>query len=94
MRKAVYNRLNHRRFELINKKFTVGLSPKERRLFEYLQRFTAAIVSDWHPMNWRYLMETQYQLKKMVRKLYPKGSKHPGVEAVMRRELIRCATKE
>ncbi len=76
---AVYDRLNHRRHELINKKFTVGLTQKEDRLFEYLQRFTGDIVADWYPMNWRYLMEIQYISKKVLREMYPKGHRCPEI---------------
>ena len=50
---AVFNKLNARRIELINKDYKKdfkGLTPKERREYEALQNFTGWVIYEMFPL--------------------------------------------
>jgi hypothetical protein len=75
----IFDRVNNRRCELINKKFGEGLSPREEKVFDYIQNHTMNLLDELHfPMPWRGLEETIWRFKQIRRVMYPKGENYPG----------------
>lgn len=83
-----FDRINKRRHELINKKFSEGLTASEARVFDRIQNYTMHAIEENMPdmrLDFRPIIEMKYFAKQVVQRLYPKGRKYPGSQGARRK---------
>ena len=73
MKRKVFDRLNQRRHELITKKFSVGLSAREEKVYDRLQNSDLLSYYVGH-LDFRWLIRILTEMKLERRRLYPKGN--------------------
>lgn len=83
MTKKLFDRLNGRRHDLINKKFTEGLTKKEEAVFDRLQN---SRLLDYYldqigaGLDFRKLIILRTKVKRMHKEMFPKGDRYPKLK--------------